>query len=207
MCVICRNEIDYKENVVVINNCDKIYTLPEDIGNFKRLYCIDLPNLKGIPSSFEKLTTLDIFNCNNIKEICNFKNLTTLVLVKSKSIEKIENIPKLTSLDISDTKNIIDIPFFPELEYLNISRSNFNGDLRKYKNLTMLSAINTKINYIPDNVSYLNCRNCNNLVSIPDNNYELLSKEGAYWLNLDVKKRNLILKTIKKCKNRFHKKM
>lgn len=141
---------------IVISNCPQLETInTEYFENLEELTLYNLPNLKKLDCSNNKLTTLDLATCLGLQRITlsnsqlaeiklpvNREKLRYLGLSNNKLKElDISNNLNLKMLELSNNNFLQDLVFLSHLknlETLDLSNNKFYGSLEPLSNLTEL---------------------------------------------------------------------
>ncbi|KAK9987256.1 hypothetical protein SO802_032207 [Lithocarpus litseifolius] len=188
----CKNLVRLPSTICSLNSlkylhlcgCSNFDNLPENLGNLKGLYDLDLSGtaIKEFPSSIEGLTTLNsltLKDCKNLvclpSIICNLNSLKCLYLCGCSNFdnlpENLGNLKGLYDLDLSGTA----IKEFPSsIEGLTTLIS---LTLKDCKNLMCLPSIICNLN----SLKCLYLCGCSNLNNLPEN---LGNLKGLYDLDL-----------------------
>jgi Leucine-rich repeat (LRR) protein len=128
-----------------LSNCDKLESLPGEIGNLRQLthlYLESCRNLKSLPrkiANLRQLTHLDLQHCDELKSLPKkIGKLTQLTHLDLRHCDKLESLPKkvgkltqLVYLDLSFCRNLKYHPSTVDnlrsLQYLNLEVSSPNG--------------------------------------------------------------------------------
>lgn len=162
MCVICRNEIDYKKTKLDCSNCQELIEIP-DIQGLLMLTCIDCPKLKIIPN-IEGLQRICCNNCPELIKIPDIRGLQALYFV---GCPLLTSIPHINGLRILSCTNCPKIKVIPNIKGLQVLYCyNCEG-------LTEISNI--------EGLYELHCVDCRKLIKSPI--VYIINTTGSVWLN------------------------
>lgn len=109
---------------ISFNGCGNLNELPESIGQFRKLKCLDLSNcrqLKMIPASFGKLRLkfLDLRGCKQLKMLPELpQNLRSLYAKNCESLEKVHLSKMLEVLDLTCCRKLTEIQGWENVQFL-----------------------------------------------------------------------------------------
>lgn len=148
-----------------IKGCEKLREIKCD--DLKSLRIEKCPEIKHIPR-MERLQTLKVIDCYNLRDIELCPNLNVLHIYEGK-LEKIRSFPQLKILYVEDVDTLKEIDYIGSLSDLWITGCHEFTTLPKLHNLKIFRCYKTNIRSLPrfPNIEEIYCNWCHSLVYIP----------------------------------------
>jgi hypothetical protein len=146
MCILCNPCISILSQYIVIQDCDKLTTIPP-LPSVVALHVANCPALTSIDQQ-PSLGQLTISNCDALVNIGTHPSLWSLNIGFCKEISNIQNMPTVEILTLKNCRKLTSIPSF---------------------NLIQAQFFKCPIMYIPDSprLQHLRIIGCHSLLEIP----------------------------------------